>query len=154
MESRSEISQHDADSGAWNSDSITGYAANAWARMLFYPSLAYNIARSTIQPEYRWYTEVVEGIKAVVTLNEEFELFVTAEHYRPALARFVTAIAECNYIIQELGIDHLHLPTVDFLYAPGVEDMLKAVTFMQSEHITKQTSTLKYVWLTTILNAK
>eukprot|EP00873_Tetraselmis_striata_P036629 jgi/Tetstr1/456893/TSEL_043563.t1 len=112
-------------------DSYTHYAAGALARFLFYPSLAYNIVRSTIQPEYRWYTEIVEnlllgalpfhsmlddfkqqGIQAVVTLNEGFELFVTTEHYA------------------ELGIEHLHLPTVDFLFAPDVDDMERAVGFI------------------------
>lgn len=41
-------------------DSYTHYAAGALSRVMFYPSLAYNIVRSTIQPEYRWYTEILE----------------------------------------------------------------------------------------------
>mmetsp|Transcript_32759 Transcript_32759/g.58692 ORF Transcript_32759/g.58692 Transcript_32759/m.58692 type:complete len:236 (-) Transcript_32759:1421-2128(-) len=112
-------------------DSYAHYAAGALSRFMFYPSLAYNILRSTIQPEYRWYTEIVEnlllgalpfqsmlddfkqqGIQAVVTLNEDFELFVTSEHYKG------------------VGIEHLHLPTVDFLFAPDVNDMERAVAFI------------------------
>lgn len=37
-------------------------------------------------------------------------------------------VTDCT---QELGIEHLHLPTVDFLFAPGVDDMLRAVMFIQ-----------------------
>jgi len=43
-------------------DSYAHYAAGALSRFMFYPSLAYNILRSTIQPEYRWYTEIVENL--------------------------------------------------------------------------------------------
>mmetsp|Transcript_27859 Transcript_27859/g.66176 ORF Transcript_27859/g.66176 Transcript_27859/m.66176 type:complete len:243 (-) Transcript_27859:229-957(-) len=116
----------------WETGPWTGYAATALSRVMFYPSLAWNIARTTVQPDYRWYTEIVEnlllgalpfhsmlddfkqqGIQAVVTLNEGFELFVTTEHY------------------EALGIQHLHIPTIDFLFAPNVEDMHRAVDFIQ-----------------------
>ena len=39
----------------------SGYAAGALARVMFWPSLAWNLARTSVYPtDYRWYTEVVE----------------------------------------------------------------------------------------------
>jgi atypical dual specificity phosphatase len=55
------------------------------------------------------------GVKAVVTLNEEFEIFISLEQYAAA------------------GITHLHLLTIDFLYAPPVGEMHRGVDFIH-EH--------------------
>ena len=32
--------------------------------------------------------------------------------------------------VQEIGINHLHIPTVDYLYAPPVEDLHRGVAFI------------------------
>lgn len=45
-------------------------------------------------------------------MNEEFEVFVSPEQYAAA------------------GIAHLHLPTIDFLYAPPVDEMHRGVDFI------------------------
>lgn len=111
--------------------SITEAAASVAARAFFYPSLAWNIARSRLQDTWHWWDEITENVvlgaipfystleefkklevKAVVTLNEGFEVFITTEQY------------------QESGIAHLHIPTVDFLYAPPTCDLHKGVDFI------------------------
>jgi hypothetical protein len=49
---------------------------------------------------------------------------------------FWTCGLECDYpcILQQgVGIEHLHLPTVDFLFAPDVNDMERAVAFIHGE---------------------
>jgi hypothetical protein len=75
--------------------------AEAASRLLLYPSLAYNLARSKLQSDWRWHTaitpqimlgalpfpsmleELVEsGVTAVVTLNQEFEVFLTSQHFQ------------------------------------------------------------------------
>lgn len=33
-------------------------------------------------------------------------------------------------IVQEIGISHLHIPTVDYLYAPPVKDLHRGVQFI------------------------
>lgn len=106
------------------------------ARALFYPSLLINIARERLQEDWHWCDLIAEnlmlgaipfpsmletefqqlGVKAVVTLNEEFEIFISPDQYAAA------------------GIAHLHLPTIDFLFAPPLEDLHRGVDFI-SEHI-------------------
>jgi hypothetical protein len=46
---------------------------------------------------------------------QEFEIFISPEQYAAA------------------GIAHLHLPTIDFLYAPPVGEMHRGVDFIHSE---------------------
>ena len=48
----------------------------------------------------------------MLTLNEEFEIFISPEQYAAA------------------GIAHLHLPTVDFLFAPPLADLHRGVDFI------------------------
>eukprot|EP00262_Sarcandra_glabra_P015396 TRINITY_DN4741_c0_g2_i2.p1 TRINITY_DN4741_c0_g2~~TRINITY_DN4741_c0_g2_i2.p1 ORF type:complete len:214 (+),score=27.18 TRINITY_DN4741_c0_g2_i2:624-1265(+) len=101
------------------------------ARFLFYPTLLYNVVRNKIQSEFRWWDEVDEnillgavpfpsdvprlkqlGVHGVITLNESYETLVPTSLY------------------QAYGIDHLVIPTRDYLFAPSFEDICQAVDFI------------------------
>ncbi|KAK8476769.1 hypothetical protein V6N13_144789 [Hibiscus sabdariffa] len=103
----------------------------AGARILFYPTLLYNVFRNKIQSEFRWWDEVDQflllgavpfpkdvrrlkqlGVGGVITLNEPFETLVSTSLYRAH------------------GIDHLVIPTRDYLFAPSISDISKAVSFI------------------------
>ncbi|KAK8602293.1 hypothetical protein V6N13_058063 [Hibiscus sabdariffa] len=103
----------------------------AGARILFYPTLLYNVFRNKIQSEFRWWDEVDQflllgavpfprdvrrlkqlGVGAVITLNEPFETLVSTSLYHAH------------------GIDHLVIPTRDYLFAPSVSDISRAVDFI------------------------
>nr|XP_010911526.3 putative dual specificity protein phosphatase DSP8 [Elaeis guineensis] len=103
----------------------------AGARILFYPTLLYNVIRNKIQAEFRWWDEVDQflllgavpfpkdvprlwqlGVQGVVTLNEPYETLVPSSLYQ-------------NY-----GIDHLVIPTRDYLFAPSLVDIRRAVDFI------------------------
>ncbi|XP_038682534.1 phosphatidylglycerophosphate phosphatase PTPMT1-like [Tripterygium wilfordii] len=102
------------------------------ARALFYPSLLCNVVRSKMQPEFHWWDRVDQfillgavpfptdvpqlkelGVSAVVTLNEPYETLVPTSLYR----------AHC--------IDHLVIPTRDYLFAPSFTDISQAVDFIR-----------------------
>uniref|UniRef100_A0A453QPZ9 Uncharacterized protein n=2 Tax=Aegilops tauschii subsp. strangulata TaxID=200361 RepID=A0A453QPZ9_AEGTS len=76
-------------------------AVGAAARALFYPTLLYNVVRSKVQAEFRWWDEVDQfillgavpfrrdvtrlqklGVHGVVTLNEPFETLVPTSVYK------------------------------------------------------------------------
>ncbi|XP_052211127.1 phosphatidylglycerophosphate phosphatase PTPMT2-like [Diospyros lotus] len=103
----------------------------AGARVLFYPTLLYNVVRNKIQSEFRWWDRVDEfillgavpfpadvprlkelGVSGVVTLNESYETLVPASLYHTN------------------NIDHLVIPTRDYLFAPSYVDICKAVDFI------------------------
>ncbi|KAJ0986457.1 hypothetical protein J5N97_004813 [Dioscorea zingiberensis] len=103
----------------------------AGARILFYPTLLYNVFRNKLQPEFRWWDQVDEflllgavpfpkdvprllqlGVRGVVTLNEPYETLVPSSLY------------------QVHGIDHLVIPTRDYLFAPSHADICRAVDFI------------------------
>ncbi|CAK9149402.1 unnamed protein product [Ilex paraguariensis] len=103
----------------------------AGARALFYPTLLYNVVRNKIQSEFRWWDRVEEflllgavpfpadvprlkelGVGGVVTLNEPYETLVPTSLY---LAH---------------SIDHLVIPTRDYLFAPSYGDICQAVSFI------------------------
>lgn len=103
----------------------------AGARILFYPTLLYNVIRNKIQAEFRWWDEVDQhvllgavpfpkdvlhlqqlGVRGVVTLNEPYETLVPSSLYK------------------DHGIDHLVIPTRDYLFAPSVVDISRAVDFI------------------------
>uniref|UniRef100_M8CCD1 Protein-tyrosine phosphatase mitochondrial 1 n=1 Tax=Aegilops tauschii TaxID=37682 RepID=M8CCD1_AEGTA len=65
-------------------------AVGAAARALFYPTLLYNVVRSKVQAEFRWWDEVD----------------------------------------QSRGIDHLVIPTRDYMFAPSLVDISQAVDFI------------------------
>lgn len=100
-------------------------------RFLFYPTLLYNVLRNQIQSEFRWWDEVDQylllgavpfqrdvlrlqklGVKGVVTLNEPYETLVPSSLYKAH------------------GIDHLMIPTRDYLFAPSLVDISRAVDFI------------------------
>lgn len=101
------------------------------ARVLFYPTLLYNVLRNQIQSEFRWWDEVDQylllgavpfqkdvlrlqklGVKGVVTLNEPYETLVPSSLFKAH------------------GIDHLVIPTRDYLFAPSLVDIFRAVDFI------------------------
>ncbi|XP_058085005.1 phosphatidylglycerophosphate phosphatase PTPMT2 [Magnolia sinica] len=100
-------------------------------RILFYPTLLYNVVRNKIESEFRWWDFVDEhlllgavpfptdvprlkqlGVEGVITLNEPYETLVPTSLY---LAH---------------GIDHLVIPTRDYLFAPSFGDICQAVGFI------------------------
>ncbi|KAI3881358.1 hypothetical protein MKW92_000492 [Papaver armeniacum] len=104
----------------------------AGARILFYPTLMYNVVRNKIQPdEFHWWDQIDQfvllgavpfttdvprlkelGVQGVVTLNEPYETLVPSSLYH------------------DHGIDHLVIPTRDYLFAPSFEDLCQAVDFI------------------------
>ncbi|KAF5206420.1 Phosphatidylglycerophosphatase and protein-tyrosine phosphatase [Thalictrum thalictroides] len=103
----------------------------AGARVLFYPTLLYNVLRNKIQAEFRWWDEINQflllgavpfptdvprlkqlGVCGVVTLNESYETLVPTSLYHAH------------------DIEHLVLPTRDYLFAPAHGDICEAVDFI------------------------
>ncbi|KAI3831796.1 hypothetical protein MKX03_000138 [Papaver bracteatum] len=104
----------------------------AGARILFYPTLMYNVVRNKIQPdEFHWWDQIDQfvllgavpfttdvprlkelGVQGVVTLNEPYETLVPSSLYH------------------DHGIDHLVIPTRDYLFAPSYKDLCQAVDFI------------------------
>ncbi|XP_077209824.1 phosphatidylglycerophosphate phosphatase PTPMT2-like [Tasmannia lanceolata] len=105
----------------------------AGARILFYPTLLYNVFRNKIQAEFRWWDEVDQflllgavpfpkdvphlkqlGVGGVITLNEPYETLVPTSLYHAH------------------EIDHLVIPTRDYLFAPSFVDINRAVDFIHN----------------------
>ncbi|KAF0921158.1 hypothetical protein E2562_039111 [Oryza meyeriana var. granulata] len=103
----------------------------AGARVLFYPTLLYNVLRNRFEAEFRWWDRVDQcillgavpfpsdvprlkqlGVQGVVTLNEPYETLVPTSLY------------------QAHGIDHLVIPTRDYLFAPVLQDICQAIDFI------------------------
>eukprot|EP00262_Sarcandra_glabra_P015394 TRINITY_DN4741_c0_g1_i1.p1 TRINITY_DN4741_c0_g1~~TRINITY_DN4741_c0_g1_i1.p1 ORF type:complete len:325 (+),score=36.86 TRINITY_DN4741_c0_g1_i1:662-1636(+) len=103
------------------------------ARVLFYPTLLYNVLRNKIQSKFHWWDEVDEfillgavpfptdvprlkqlGVQGVITLNEPYETLVPTSLY-------------IGY-----GINHLVIPTRDYLFAPSYGDICQAVDFIHN----------------------
>lgn len=103
----------------------------AGARILFYPTLLYNVLRNKIESEFRWWDQVDQflllgavpfpkdvprlkqlGVGGVITLNEPYE----------------TLVPTSLYLAHE--IDHLVIPTRDYLFAPSFVDISQAVDFI------------------------
>ncbi|KAL3814992.1 hypothetical protein ACJIZ3_016260 [Penstemon smallii] len=111
------------------------------ARALFYPTLLYNVVRNKIQSEFRWWDRVDEfvllgavpfptdvprlkalGVGGVVTLNEPYETLVETSLYHVH------------------GIQHLVIPTRDYLFAPLYEDICQAVEFIHGNALCGKTT--------------
>uniref|UniRef100_A0A251UHL8 Putative phosphatidylglycerophosphatase and protein-tyrosine phosphatase 1 n=1 Tax=Helianthus annuus TaxID=4232 RepID=A0A251UHL8_HELAN len=111
----------------------------AGARALFYPTLLYNVVRNRFEPDFRWWDQIQEflllgavpfpsdvkrlkdlGVHGVITLNEPYETLVPTSLYKAH------------------GIDHLVLPTRDYLFAPSLDDIFKAVNFIHGKTLLKQ----------------
>uniref|UniRef100_A0ACD5W3G5 Uncharacterized protein n=1 Tax=Avena sativa TaxID=4498 RepID=A0ACD5W3G5_AVESA len=105
----------------------------AGARVLFYPTLLYNVLRNQFEAEFRWWDRVDQcillgavpfpsdvprlkqlGVQGVVTLNEPYETLVPMSLY------------------QAHGIDHLVIATRDYCFAPSLEDICRAIEFIHS----------------------
>lgn len=103
----------------------------AGARVLFYPTLLYNVLRNQFEAEFRWWDRVDQcillgavpfpsdvprlkqlGVQGVVTLNEPYETLVPMSLY------------------QDHGIDHLVIATRDYCFAPSLEDICRAIEFI------------------------
>ncbi|GAB2300821.1 hypothetical protein Dimus_034855 [Dionaea muscipula] len=103
----------------------------AGARVLFYPTLLYNVLRNKFQSEFRWWDRVDPfvllgavpfpsdvprlkelGVCGVITLNEPYETLVPTSLYHAH------------------SIDHLVIPTRDYLFAPSSSDICLAVDFI------------------------
>ncbi|KAG0460376.1 hypothetical protein HPP92_020673 [Vanilla planifolia] len=103
------------------------------ARFLFYPTLFYNVMRNKIQSDFRWWDEVDQflllgavpfpgdvphlkqiGVGGVITMNEPYETLVPTSLYHA------------------YGIEHLVLPTRDYLFAPSFGDICRAVDFIHN----------------------
>eukprot|EP00249_Psilotum_nudum_P019090 c27095_g1_i1 orf=388-1500(-) len=103
----------------------------AGARVLFYPTLFYNVVRNKLEAEFRWWDQIDQflflgavpfrkdvlrlkglGVEAVVTLNESYETLVPTSVY------------------QSQGIKQLVIPTQDYLFAPSFTDIQLAVNFI------------------------
>uniref|UniRef100_A0A7N0TJG2 phosphatidylglycerophosphatase n=1 Tax=Kalanchoe fedtschenkoi TaxID=63787 RepID=A0A7N0TJG2_KALFE len=123
-----------------------GYAkravVGAGARILFYPTLLYNVIRYKVEPRhFRWWDQIDQyiilgavpfpkdvlrlkklGVTSVVTLNEPFETLVPTTLYR------------------EHGMEHLVIPTRDYLFSPSVVDISRAVEFIHENASSKRTT--------------
>ncbi|KAK4794524.1 hypothetical protein SAY86_012518 [Trapa natans] len=113
----------------------------AGARVLFYPTLFYNVVRNRIQPEFRWWDRVAEfillgavpfpgdvpclkelGVHGVITLNEPYETLVPTALYHA------------------YGIEHLVIPTRDYCFAPSLFNICQAVEFLHKNASRGQTT--------------
>lgn len=113
----------------------------AGARILFYPTLLYNVFRNKIQAEFRWWDQIDQflllgavpfpkdvprlkqlGVGGVITLNEPYETLVPASLYHAH------------------EIDHLVIPTRDYLFAPSFVDINRAVDFIHRNACNGQTT--------------
>ncbi|KAG6489739.1 phosphatidylglycerophosphate phosphatase PTPMT2-like isoform X1 [Zingiber officinale] len=106
-------------------------AVGVGARILFYPTLVYNVLRNMIEPQFHWWDQIDEflllgavpfpsdvprlkklGVGGVITLNEPYETLVP------------------NSLYYAHGIEHLLIPTRDYLFAPSLGDICLAVDFI------------------------
>ncbi|KAL6981309.1 Phosphoric monoester hydrolase [Sarracenia purpurea var. burkii] len=134
FESGEEKNRFDLDSGAIVIRDVKRVLVGAGARALFYPTLLYNIVRNKFQSEFRWWDRVDEfillgavpfpadvprlkelGVSGVVTLNEPYETLVPRSLYHAH------------------NIDHLVIPTRDYLFAPLFGDICQAVDFIHEK---------------------
>ncbi|CAA2955415.1 putative dual specificity protein phosphatase DSP8 [Olea europaea var. sylvestris] len=113
----------------------------AGARILFYPTLLYNVFRNKIQAEFRWWDQIDQflllgavpfpkdvprlkqlGVGGVITLNEPYETLVSTSLYHAH------------------EIDHLVIPTRDYLFAPTFADINRAVDFIHENSCSGRTT--------------
>ncbi|XP_028401863.1 phosphatidylglycerophosphatase and protein-tyrosine phosphatase 1-like [Dendronephthya gigantea] len=114
----------------------SGITSPKAARILFYPTLLWNIFTVAMSRKRRWYDRIdrnvvlgalplriisqslinKENIGGVVTLNEEYE---------------TRLLMFSNEKWKSLGIKHLHLPTPDFNNAPDFEKLMEGVQFIK-----------------------
>ncbi|KAL2511506.1 putative dual specificity protein phosphatase DSP8 [Abeliophyllum distichum] len=139
--SMEEDSENEEGQGAiviWDAKRIL---VGAGARVLFYPTLLYNVVRNKIQSEFHWWDRVDEfvllgavpfpkdvprlkalGVGGVVTLNEPYETLVPTSLY------------------QDHNIKHLVIPTRDYLFAPSYGIICQAVEFIHGNALCSKTT--------------
>ncbi|CAN8248344.1 unnamed protein product [Cochlearia groenlandica] len=100
----------------------------AGGRILFYPTLLYNLVRFKLQSKFRWWDHIDQyllmgavpfrkdvprlkklGVGGVITLNEPFETLVPSSLYKA------------------YEMEHLVIPTRDYLFAPLISDITNAI---------------------------
>ncbi|CAA0842732.1 Putative dual specificity protein phosphatase DSP8 [Striga hermonthica] len=145
-EGGSESGEHQVCSDLYDSGALVVWdpkkvLVGAGARALFYPTLLYNVVRNKIQSEFRWWDKVDEyvllgavpfptdvprlkalGVGGVVTLNEPYETLVPTSLYH------------------DHGIEHLVIPTRDYLFAPSNGDICLAVEFIHDNALCGKTT--------------
>ena len=119
---------------------ISPFFLSSWsqpiiARLAFYPTLLYGLLRTS--PRRRWYDRIddkvilgalpfhktaitlvsKENISGVVTLNESYEL----RYFCPN---------KCEWNL--LGVQQLHIPTVEYSDAPSLSKIEKALDFINN----------------------
>ncbi|KAL7608476.1 hypothetical protein Lser_V15G09668 [Lactuca serriola] len=138
-EEQEEIFSVVASGGAIGLSGSKRVLVGAGARALFYPTLVYNVVRNKFQADFRWWDQIEEflllgavpfprdvkrlkdlGVHGVITLNEPYETLVPTALYKAH------------------GIDHLVLPTRDYLFAPSIDDICEAVNFIHGKTLAKQ----------------
>ncbi|XP_010451315.1 PREDICTED: putative dual specificity protein phosphatase DSP8 [Camelina sativa] len=113
----------------------------AGGRILFYPTLVYNLVRFKLQSQFRWWDQIDEyllmgavpfrkdvprlkqlGVGGVITLNEPFETLVPSSLYNA------------------YEMEHLVIPTRDYLFAPLIADITRAVNFIHKNALLGKTT--------------
>lgn len=113
----------------------------AGGRILFYPTLMYNLLRFKLQSQFRWWDQIDEyllmgavpfrkdvprlkqlGVGGVITLNEPFETLVPSSLYNA------------------YEMEHLVIPTRDYLFAPSIADITQAVDFIHKNALLGKTT--------------
>uniref|UniRef100_A0A1J3H683 Putative dual specificity protein phosphatase DSP8 n=1 Tax=Noccaea caerulescens TaxID=107243 RepID=A0A1J3H683_NOCCA len=113
----------------------------AGGRILFYPTLFYNLVRFKLQSKFRWWDQIVEyllmgavpfrkdvprlkklGVGGVITLNEPYETLVPSSLYNA------------------YQMEHLVIPTRDYLFAPSIADIIQAVNFIHKNALLGKTT--------------
>nr|CAG4636617.1 EOG090X0GSS [Eubosmina coregoni]SVE70144.1 EOG090X0GSS [Eubosmina coregoni] len=113
--------------------------SSAFARFVFYPSLAYNVVMEKISSR-QWYNKVdnhvilgalplrsmshqlvnEENVKGVVSLNEDYELRYLANQPEEW---------------KKLGVDNIHFKVVDMFEAPSQEMLIEGVDFINRKSV-------------------
>ncbi|PKI49097.1 hypothetical protein CRG98_030549 [Punica granatum] len=95
----------------------------AGARILFYPTLLYNHLLLGAVPFPKDVPRLKQlGVGGVITLNEPYETLVSSSLY------------------YDHGIEHLVIPTRDYLFAPSSVDINRAVDFIHKNSSCGQTT--------------
>jgi atypical dual specificity phosphatase len=113
----------------------------AGGRILFYPTLFYNLVRFKLQSQFRWWDQIDEyllmgavpfrkdvprlkelGVGGVITLNEPYETLVPSSLYNA------------------YQMEHLVIPTRDYLFAPSIADITQAVNFIHKNALLGKTT--------------
>lgn len=99
------------------------------ARVLFYPTLLWNRLLLRLVPSRRWWDRIDENVLlgALPTGNDARELH--AEGVR-AVVNTCEEYAGPQSVYEELGVEQLRIPTVDF-QPPVLPDVERALDFMR-----------------------